>query len=33
MNETGTNRRYIVDEISPEHFIPEHYFVYVSKEL
>ena len=33
MNETGTNRRYIVDEISPEHFIPEHYFVYVSKGI
>ena len=31
MDKTGTNRHYIIDEISPEHFIPEHYFVYVSK--
>lgn len=33
MNKTETNRHYIVDEISPEHFIPEHYFVYVSKGI
>lgn len=33
MNEMATNRHYIVDEISPEHFIPEHYFVFVSKGL
>jgi len=31
MKDTSINTRYIVDEISPEHFIKEHYFVYVSK--
>src|ERR1700744_5664410 len=27
------NGQYIVDEISPEHFIGEHYFVYVIKGI
>jgi len=33
MNETKTNQHYTVDEISPEHFIAEHYFVYVVKGI
>ena len=33
MNETKTYRNYIIDEMSPEHFIPEHYFVYVIKGI
>lgn len=33
MRKETSNLRYVVDEISIEHFIPEHYFVHVSKGL
>ncbi len=33
MKATDTNRHYVVDEISPEHFIGKHYFIYVIKGL
>jgi len=29
----SANMRYVVDEISTEHFIPEHYFIHVTKGL
>jgi AraC-like DNA-binding protein len=29
----ASNQHYIVDEVSTEHFIPEHYFFYVSKGI
>lgn len=31
MKITGTNPAYVIDEISPQHFIDEHYFIYVVK--
>lgn len=31
MTESGINRPYIIEEMSGEHFIAEHYFIYVSK--
>src|ERR1700761_961125 len=33
MRPTANNGRYVVDEISPEHFIGEHYFIYVIKGI
>jgi len=33
MNATETNHTYVVDEISSEHFINEHYFIYVIKGI
>lgn len=31
MRVTGTNPTYVIDEISSQHFIDEHYFIYVVK--
>lgn len=33
MKATGTNTTYVIDEISSQHFIDEHYFIYVVKGI